>query len=344
MWWIKAIGDSAFFCCFALGEINIPNSIEKIGKSAFEGCRASFRIDKEENFNNKLPESLVTIGDRAFAYSNLIYDLVIPDKVTTIGYEAFICNEMLSAVTISPSVKKIGYGAFEYCFNLKVVFINDLESWCNIQFESVFSNPLACGHNIVINGRKIRNLVLPDYIADIPANAFVGANIYSVTLPSFVKNIGEMAFFQNRFIEEIELPYLLEKVEHNAFAFCNKLKNITIKNPETVIEESAFDEYQDTLYVLQNHIEQYKSDPMWCNATIIDNIKKPCEPPVITMKDGILYIESPTPGAICYYSTDTKDVKSGEPITELIINAVAVSEDRDHSTITTVNLFDLINK
>ena len=57
---VKVIGNSAFWLCSSLTNINIPNSVTTIGESAFGGCESLTNIN--------IPNSVTTIGDEAFWY------------------------------------------------------------------------------------------------------------------------------------------------------------------------------------------------------------------------------------------------------------------------------------
>ena len=51
--------------------------------------------------------------------------VTIPDSVTSIGYRAFAGCQSLTSVTIGNGVTSIGRGAFEYCSGLTSVTIPD---------------------------------------------------------------------------------------------------------------------------------------------------------------------------------------------------------------------------
>ena len=57
---VKVIGNSAFWLCSSLTNINIPNSVTTIGESAFGGCESLTNIN--------IPNSVTTIGDEAFCW------------------------------------------------------------------------------------------------------------------------------------------------------------------------------------------------------------------------------------------------------------------------------------
>ena len=63
----------------------------------------------------KLPKSVTSIGDWAFAYCEGFSSLDIPDRVTSIGTAAFQGCTNLTHITIPNSVSTIGPQAFSYC-------------------------------------------------------------------------------------------------------------------------------------------------------------------------------------------------------------------------------------
>lgn len=88
----------------------IPNTVTAIGYCAFRG------IDGLESV--VFPESLVSIGENAFAFCyDLKGDLTIPNSVTTIGPSAFFdCQGLDGTLTIGESVTFIGDWAFRNCW------------------------------------------------------------------------------------------------------------------------------------------------------------------------------------------------------------------------------------
>ena len=71
-----------------------------------------------------LPQSITSIGTRAFANCKGIREIKIPENVTEISNRAFVNCSGLTSLTIPPSVKKIGARAFEECSGLTSIILN----------------------------------------------------------------------------------------------------------------------------------------------------------------------------------------------------------------------------
>ena len=116
---LKKIGDYAFYRCENLVSVNIPNSVTSIGKSAFDGCRSLTSVhitDLAAWCNIDFGDSAIP-GTHHNLYLNgeLVTDLVIPNSVTSIGGRAFSGCSSLTSVTIPDSVTSIGEQAFSGC-------------------------------------------------------------------------------------------------------------------------------------------------------------------------------------------------------------------------------------
>ena len=95
------IGAYAFFDCPSLREVGIPDSVREIGPSAFQG---SWRLA-----NVTIGNGVLTIGDHAFSGCPLT-NVTIGGSVTNIGASAF--GGHLISVTLPKSVTRLGAGAF----------------------------------------------------------------------------------------------------------------------------------------------------------------------------------------------------------------------------------------
>ena len=145
---VKSIWEDAFDSCVGLTSLTIPNSVTSIDSQAFKGCSGLTSITVEEGNseydsrdncnaiietstnqlilgcqNTKIPNSVTSIGERAFDSCSGLTSITIPNSVTTIEWYAFDHCSGLTSLTIPNSVTSIGYNAFSNCFNLTSVTI-----------------------------------------------------------------------------------------------------------------------------------------------------------------------------------------------------------------------------
>ena len=119
---VTNIGAWAFYNCYSLTSITIPDSVTSIGDRAFSDCTELTSIT--------IPDSVTSIGDCAFYYCCSLTSIVIPSSVTNIGDNTFIGCTKLTSITIPDSVTSIGSNAFAYCNSLdRVYFGGDKASW-----------------------------------------------------------------------------------------------------------------------------------------------------------------------------------------------------------------------
>ena len=137
---VTTIGADAFGCCDSLTEVTIPDSVTAIGEGAFGRCASLTNIIVNANNQhyadingvllNKakteliqypigkmdvsyiIPDSVITIGNSAFAFCDNLMEVTIPDSVTTIRKEAFLGCDSLTELTIPASVTTIEDLAF----------------------------------------------------------------------------------------------------------------------------------------------------------------------------------------------------------------------------------------
>ena len=249
---VTSIVYGAFYDCTSLTNITISDncSVTSIGEDAFYGCTS-------------LTDTYVNITDlAAYATGNNTYrfpgnkhlfvngteiaDLVIPDSVTSIGERAFYNCISLTSVTIPDSVTSIGDYAFYSCFSLRRVDITDLSAWCKISFGGDYANPFRNGAYLFLNGSVLTNITIPSDITEIKAYAFSGYTLRtSVTIPDSVTSIGEMAFYNCRgelIINSkiVETNYTYDNYPGKTWLDGSDFTKLTIGNSVTSIGEYAF--------------------------------------------------------------------------------------------------------
>ena len=252
---VTRIGTSAFCRLYSLRRLEIPSSVTTIGDEAFAGCRSIERLDIPD-LETWLKIEIQGFGSNPMSCSSKIYfdgiemprDLVIPETTTKILANAFNGCHAITSVSIPSSVETIGANAFWSCDSLERVDIQDLAAWCNIDFETVKSNPISNSYHedisdqdisVYVNGSLLTQLVVPEGVTSIGAYAFYDASLTKVSFPNTLVSIGDLAFFHNSF-EEVILPESLESLGIGAFYACSFLKKAQINNGLEVIPDGAF--------------------------------------------------------------------------------------------------------
>lgn len=201
-----------------LERVQLPESLEEISPSTFESCKKLEFI--------KLPEGLKKIGTGAFYDCISLKEIHIPKGVSVIEELAFAGCSGLKKVTISSGVKKIEQEAFANCISLREIVIPDTVVKID---EAAF---WLC--------KKLTKVKLSKNMTKIDEDSFHGCNLKSVEIPKKVKKIGAGAFWGNSFTS-ITIPSKVTYIGKASFAYCKKLKKITIKSKNVKqIKKNAF--------------------------------------------------------------------------------------------------------
>ena len=97
-------------------KIVLPNTIVKIGQDAFAGCSNLKSIN--------IPDSVTSIGAHAFYNCNSLKSIEIPDSVTTdIEEKTFLGCSSLENIRLPNTIREFGYYAFSGCKSLKKINI-----------------------------------------------------------------------------------------------------------------------------------------------------------------------------------------------------------------------------
>ena len=180
---VTRIGGSAFANCSSLSRLVIPNSVTSIGESAFWHCFSLSSL--------VIPNSVTSVGKWAFEGCISLGSLVIPDGVTSIGDGAFRDCSSLSSVVLPDGVTSIGDNAFRHCSSLRSIVIPD--------------SVTSIGGYAFLDCKSLTSLVIPDSVTSIGDNAFRDCcSLKSLVIPNSVTSIGESAFWGCNFPNDIE--------------------------------------------------------------------------------------------------------------------------------------------
>lgn len=226
---VTEIGEEAFYACTELESIIIPDSVTKIGASAFSdsGLKAV-----------TLPDSIVEIDDEAFCFTNLV-NVTIPKSVTYLGSGVFNCCHNL--MTINVDIQNPSYTSID-----GVVYSKDLSTI--IAFPAGRSGSFAVPVTTTVIGeqafcgcKQLTEIKMHDGVTRIDNDAFrYCTNLSSVQIPSSIRSIGERAFFECRSLEKAIIPEGVTCIAENTFCMCEHLMYVSLPNTVVTIEDEAF--------------------------------------------------------------------------------------------------------
>ena len=263
---VTSIGNGAFYECYELTSISLPNTILYIGYSAFYGCNGLTSIT--------IPNSVTSFGNSVFRHCFGLTSITIPNSVTDIGIETFADCVELTSITLSDSISSIGLNCFYNCRRLdsitipsSVTLVDNCAFYACSALTSVNipNSVTSIGMGAFWNCGSLASISIPASITSIAPFAFEGTPFYnnmpdgvvyfnnilysykgimpentSITVQEGTKSICANAFRFESNLTSISIPNSVTSIGNNAFLDCIGLTSITIPNSVTTIEFSTF--------------------------------------------------------------------------------------------------------
>ena len=296
---VTSIEEEAFSSCKSLTSITIPNSVTRITSTAFKNCPALTRIVVEngnivyDNRNNcnaiietatntlvvtcknsTIPNSVTSIGNRAFYGCSGLTSIEIPNSVTSIGDSVFYECTGLTSIEIPNSVTSIGSYAFSGCTGLTSIEIpNSITSIgisafadCKGLMSVTIPNSVtSIGDYAFYNCKGLTSPVYNAHVFAYLPTSYSGA--YSI--PDGIESIAGWAFWNCSGLTSVTIPNSVTSIGNGAFADCKGLTSVTIGNSVTSIGNNAFSSCKGLTSV---HISDIAA---WCNIEFLTNASNP---------------------------------------------------------------------
>lgn len=207
---------SSFSNCKMLKSVILPEKLEEIPTSLFEGCSALTTL--------VIPNTVTKIGKNAFKESGLT-QITLPESLTTIEASAFYKTK-LETITIPKNVTKIPTDCFYQCENLT---------------RAMFPNTLTTIDARAFRGcSNLTNIDIPTSLETIGVGAFGDCKNLKLTnqfrFPDSMKEIGEAAFENctQLGINQLIFPGNMENANIGAFKNCDVTHVIVEEGAKTV--------------------------------------------------------------------------------------------------------------
>lgn len=264
---ITSVGACAFYGCYALKSVTLPESAVDIGDRAFERCTSLESV--------RLSSGTKAIGDGAFYDCFSLEAITLPDSIESIGGDAFtysalyddpknwendkalyVNKHLISVKTnlygeynIKPDTITIASFAFTACSYLTAVKIpdsvvsigNNAFSYCtSLKSVEIPETMKAIESGAFSNCSALESITLPkgiSYLSDTFSNC---SALKSIKIPSGVTRIGENTFRGCSALESVVIPDSVSEIDSYAFYDCDSLKSVSFSGNVTAISEYTF--------------------------------------------------------------------------------------------------------
>lgn len=222
-------------------------TVSTISSNAFDKVRETLK-------SVKLPDTITTIEDAAFADCRQLEDINIPEGIEEIRTDSFKNCVNLKSITIGKNIHSIYDGAFWGCQSLETAEISDVSivskysfygctslkelSLTNINFVEDYAFSECDSLKTVAIGMEDGE----NKRIQIEQSAFLGCdNLESVTMADDVQYIGIYAFQDCISLKNVMLGNAVEQICDYAFANCNSLTELDMSNDIAILDLNIFE-------------------------------------------------------------------------------------------------------
>lgn len=193
-----------------------------------------------------IPETVVQIGERAFADNLRIKTVRFPQSLKAIGQGAFHSCTSLRSVFLPEGLEKIGPAAFSKTAieEIQIPAATELEyhvfSDCNALKRVTFlSGRTSIPNGIFHSCTALTQVLFPLTLKTIGGDAFNRcAALTRVVLPEGTEKIGGSAFENCKALEAVLIPSSVKQIDARAFLGCSKLKQVEM--PDRLAQDYVF--------------------------------------------------------------------------------------------------------
>lgn len=210
---VKKIGDGAFQEAYKLKSIYIQSGVEEIGEDAFYSSDDGSDIDDEIRIainSLTLPDTLKKIGDSAFEYIYIEDEITLPESLIYVGDYAFYLAEFYNnELYIPKNVEHIGKGAFSWCC-FKKYSVDENNKFYSSDSQGALYNKDKTELIHYPNNTYVADnttFIIPDTVKTVKKDCFFNTRcLKEIVIPPSVEEIEHGAFHFIDTMERIVIP------------------------------------------------------------------------------------------------------------------------------------------
>lgn len=277
---VTVIGCGAFRDCKNLRKIYLPKDVAAGQYAAdnymypapFAGCSQLEEVTFAEGTtviksailhqtglrSVTIPDTVTTIGTKAFGNSPDLSSVTWSSSLTEIGREAFANCTSLTELIFPDSLTVIGCGAFLNCTGVKKIYLpkdvaagqyaaenkeypTPFQGASSLE-EIVFAEGTSTIKSAVLYNTGIRFVVIPDTVTSIGPKAFgYSPNLENIVWSKNLTSIGNQAFIENTSLKEVILPESLRTMGDDVFKKCTSVEKVYIPDGLTAAKNAFYE-------------------------------------------------------------------------------------------------------
>ena len=289
---------------------DIPSSIKKIDKGAFNGCYNLTTVT--------IPNGLTSIEERAFTYCSYLSSLAIPASVTNIAEGAIFGCWYFEGCTVAPEnnhYKSVNGVLFNHDQTTLLVYPKNH----GVTEYVIPAGVKRIGELAFFSNDDLTSVKFPAGLKEIGEWAFQNTKLTSVSLPAGFTKISGQAFRNCPNLTSVRLPAEVTEIGLSAFTGCKNLKKLTVKmeTPPDIQYNEPFegDLSKIILSVPTGKKANYENKAVWRDFNIVDT-------------EGPFEVLFPSPDMTYEARLHTIDITSERPWRASIEGEGAVFEKR----------------
>ncbi len=276
---VTTIGDNAFSSCTALTSLVIPDTVNEISMTAFDGAPLQKIFLEDDayfsNLENYLPHSAVIYdyfhdydgtGEYTMGFLNgmsyakysdhveiremdyMLSEIVVPAQIEGLPVTRFaapIRNDLVGGTPTNWTLEKITIPAtvtafsLANCVGLKEIILDENNPEWTTLDGVLFNKDMTLLKQYPI-GREADSYTIPETVTEIASSAFSQSTLKSVIFPDGLTAIGGSAFSECDGLTEIILPDSVTTVGDDAFSRCDTLTRVHLSEGLTKINKTMF--------------------------------------------------------------------------------------------------------